>query len=133
MIMMGMYNLIYTDTGLASKTIIRGQKNTAGAGNESALRFTVVDELGVAVNLTGFTTTNLIYVGTEGTLKINGSAITVVSASAGTLIYRLAAADFAGASEADVGLWAVEVKNTGTAIQITANGATLRVLPSIID
>lgn len=130
---MGMYNLIFTDTGLRKKTIIRGQKNTAGSGNESALRFTVVNENGTAIDLTGFTTTVSLYIGSEGTLKINGGTVSVVSASAGTLIYRLSATDFATISEADCGIWAIEIRCIGTSKEITANGALLCVLPSIID
>ena len=130
---MALYNLIYTDTGLRKKSIIRGVKNTAGSGNESSLQFTVVDDNGVAKDLTGFTTTVSLYVGSEGTIKVNGTTVTVVSAAAGTLIYRLSATDFATASEADCGTWAVEIRCVGTSKEICANGATLSVLPSIID
>lgn len=133
---MAQYNLIFTETGGTEQTIIRGQKNTSGSANTSALQLSVVDENGDAVNITGFTTVAKLYVGTEGALKINGSTMTVVSATAGTLIYRLAATDFDAASEADCGTFEVEVylaDNASPTKAITATGATLRVIPSIID
>ena len=133
---MGQYRLIFTDTGGTEKSIIRGQKNTSGSANTSSLRLSVIDENDDAVSLTGFTTVTKLYVGSEGALKIDGLTIAIVSASAGTLIYRLAATDFDAASEADCGTFAVEVylaDNASPTKAITANGATLHVLPSIID
>ena len=133
---MGKYRLIYTDTGITEKTIIRGQKNTSGSANTSALQLSVIDENDNAVDITGFTIVAKLYVGSEGALKIDGLTIAVVNASAGTLIYRLAATDFDAASEADTGTHSVEVylaDNASPTKAITANGATLHVIPSIID
>lgn len=83
------YQLFFTDSGQQEKSIFMNQLNTSGAGNISALRFTVKDNGGTVVDLTGLTTSTKIYIGIEGDLKINGRFCDVVSAVAGTLIYRL--------------------------------------------
>ena len=91
---MAEYYLKWTDTGEKEKTIYINQKNSAGAGDTSALLITVVNQDGTPVNITGMTTSNKLYIGTEGALELDGGAMTVVSAAVGTLIFRLGGEDF---------------------------------------
>jgi len=123
-----MYKVIFNDTGKSEKSIIRRTSGTGGI-----LQFAVVDENGNAVNLTGLTTVGKVYIGVEGTVKVNKD-VTTVTAATGLATYNIAYADFA--ADTDCGTFEVELyfaDNVSPTESITASGATLKVLPSIID
>lgn len=131
---MAEYHLKWTDTGEKEKTIYINQENSSGAGNTSALLISVIDQDGTAVNLTGMTTSNKLFIGIEGTLKLDGGAMTVVSAAGGTLIYRLTGADIDAAGTYSVQVYCADNATPASATEaITAGGMTLRVIDSLSD
>ena len=112
-----MYYAKYTDTGLNTKTVSR---LTIGTGQD--LLFTIYDENGDVVDLSSVTTNMKIYVGVEGTLKIDGRTLSAVDASVGTFKYPLIAADFA---EVDVGTHNIELQFANNAT-IGSSTSTVR-------
>lgn len=125
---MGMYNVIFTDTGLQEKTIIRGTSGLTGI-----LQMGIKDENGAAVDLTGLTVVGKIYVGVEGTLKINAD-VTSVTAGTGLVTYNIAWDDFS--ADTDTGTFEVELyfaDNVVATKSITASGASLKVIKSMVD
>lgn len=127
-----MYYARYTDGNLSESTITRGQ-----LGTSQEIEFTIYDENGDVVDLSGLTTNMKIYVGTLSALKVDGGTITAVSASDGTVKYALQATDFD--AEVDAGTYEVELQfadnpviGLSTSI-IRAGGLTLTVVDTISD
>ena len=123
------YNIKYTDTGESDKTIVRGTSGTLGT-----LSFTIVDENDDAVNFTGMTTVKELYVGIEGALITNGVTLTSETAASGLATYTIPWATFG--DDDDCGVFNVEIylaDNVSPTKAISAGGATLTVIPSIID
>ena len=129
MINMAQYTLLYSDTNKKVKEIIRGTIGTAGT-----LNFKIVDERGVAVNFTGLTSVAKIYIGVEGDLVVNGTALTSTTAASGLATYAIAWTDFT--SDTDVGAFDVELylaDNASPTKIISTSTVKLRVKPTIID
>jgi len=132
--MMAEYRLKWTDSGNSYKRIYINQKNTSAAGNTSALRISVIDQDGAAVSLTGITTSTKIYVGIEGTLKLNGGAMSVVSDTSGTLIYRLTGTDISEAGVYAVNVYCADNAAPASATDaLTAGNLVLEVVDSLTD
>lgn len=123
------YGLIFTNTGNKELSIIRGTSGTFGT-----LELTVVDESGAAVDFTGMTTVEKIYVGVEGGLKIDGVALTSTTAATGLVTYTIPWATFS--ADTDCGTYYIEVylaDNASPTKAISAGKAIFKLLPSIID
>lgn len=126
---MAQYNLTFNDTGLKEKTIIRGTSGTHGV-----LQFVIKDEGGNAVNFTGMTTVEKIYIGVEGTLKVNGVALTSTTAATGLATFELPWGTFS--ADSDAGTYYIQLylaDNASATKSITTSKAVLKVLPSLVD
>lgn len=125
---MAQYTLKFTDTGESYQTIMRNQKNSS-TGNISTIQLSVVDQDGAAVNLTGLTTSMKIYIGIEGTLKVDGGTLTLVGAATlGTVIYRLAGDSFSAAGVYSIQIYCADHATPASATDaLTVNGCTLDV------
>lgn len=129
MINMAQYTLLYGDTNKKVKEMIRGTIGTAGT-----LNFKIVDERGVAVNFTGLTSVAKIYIGVEGSLLVNGTALTSTTPATGLATYAIAWTDFA--NDTEVGAFDVELylaDNASPTKIISTSTVKLRVKPTIID
>lgn len=128
---MAQYKLLYSDTGKTVKEIIRGTSGTAGT-----LLFKIVDENGSVVNFSTMTTVAKIYIGVEGTLLVDGAALTsTANAATGLATYAIAWADFAN-DTTEVGAFNVELylaDNASPTQAISTSTVKLRVKPTIID
>jgi len=127
---MEQYNVIFDDIGSNEKTIIRGIGGTHGI-----LQFAIIDENRSAVALTGLDTVAKIYVGTEGSFQINGTALTSVTTATGKATFAL---DYTThfADNDDVGTFKVELyfaDNASPTKIIAAGNCYLTVLPSLED
>lgn len=126
---MAQYNLLFNDTGLTEKTIIRGTSGTHGT-----LQFVIQDEGENAVNFTGMTAVAKIYLGVEGTLVLNGVALTSTTAATGLATYIIPWGTFAADSNA--GTYYIQLylaDNASATKSITTSKAVLKVLPSLVD
>ncbi len=124
---MAQYTLKFTDTGEKYQTIMRNQKNSS-TGNISTIRLSVVDQDGTAVSLVGLDTSMKIYIGIEGTLKVDGGSLETVSLANGTVIYRLAGDSFSEAGVHSIQIYCADHATPATATDaLTANGCTLDV------
>lgn len=131
---MAEYTLKWTDSGNSYKRIYINQLNSSAAGDTSALRISVVNQDGAVVDLTGLTTALKLYVGIEGTLKMNGVDMTVVSATGGTLIYRLTGSDIDAAGVYAVNIYCADHATPASATDaLTAGKLVLEVVDSLTD
>jgi len=122
------YTLLYSNNK-DNKEIIRGTSGTAGT-----LNFKIVDSSGAIVNFTGISTVAKIYIGVEGTLKVNGVTLTSTTPASGLATYAIAWSDFA--TDAAAGRFYIEIylaDNASPTKIISTSTAILRVRPSIID
>lgn len=123
------YTLLYSDTNKDNKEIIRGTSGTFGT-----LAFKIVDSSGAIVNFTGLDVVAKIYIGVEGTLKVNGTTLTSTTPASGLATYAIAWSDFpndAAAGRFDVELYLAD--NASPTKIISTSTAILRVRQSIID
>jgi len=127
-----MYLAKFTDTGEKTKTITR---KTFGAGQD--LTFTVTDENGTAINLSGYTTNMKISIGVEGTLSVDSATLADVTVASGKVKYPLVIGDFS--TEGEVGTHSIELQfadNANLALAakiIRVGGLSLTVVDTIID
>lgn len=123
------YGLIYTDTGGKETSMVRGTSGTLGT-----LNLTVIDDGGNPFNFTGMTTVAKIYIGVEGTLKVDGATLTSTTAATGLVTYTIPWATFS--ADTDCATYYIEVylaDNASPTKAVRAGKAIFKLLPSIID
>lgn len=127
-----MYKAKFTDTGSKTKVVTR---NTFGVGQE--LLFTITDENETVIDLSTLTTDMKIYIGTEGTLIVNGGTVADATAASGLVKYVILSTDFN--AESDVGIHNVELQfsdnaTLGSATKIIrVSGISLTIVDTIVD